>query len=250
MTGFFDFNKKKRKVVYTAIIGKYDKLLEPKVISEGFDYVCFTDDEKLKSKVWKIRVVDNPQGLDSSRLARKIKILCSSFLKEYDMSIWVDGNLTINCNLNNFLDDHYHGEDIVVLRHPDRSCVYEELEACIKLDKDDEELMKQQVEGYRSEGYPERNGLVANTLMIRNHNSKRVEEFMNRWWKEVCFKSKRDQLSFNFVLWKYPLSIEYCDWNHTITPDFSRGNHEIRKIHKKQLKKKKWLSRFSFIKNF
>ena len=82
---FVDSYKNKRKVVYTAIIGNYDELKEPKVISEGFDYVCFTDDVKLKSKVWKIIVVDNPQRLDNTRLSRKIKILCNFFLKESDL---------------------------------------------------------------------------------------------------------------------------------------------------------------------
>jgi len=92
-----------KKVVYTAIIGKYDKLKEPKVVSEGFDYVCFTDDVTLKSPIWKIVPVANPQGLDNTRLARKIKILCNFFLKEYDLSIWIDGSVLINCDLNIFL---------------------------------------------------------------------------------------------------------------------------------------------------
>jgi len=209
-----------KKVAYTAIIGKYDVLKEPKVITEGFDYVCFTDDVSLKSSVWKIRLVNNPQGLDNSRLSKKIKILCTSFLKEYDLSIWVDGSISINCDLNIFLDENYHGEDIVLLTHPDRSCVYEEAETCIALDKDDPEIINKQMEGYKSEGYPEGNGLVSTRLMIRNHRSKKVKEFMNSWWNEVNLKSKRDQLSFNFVLWKHQLSIRYCDLKKTFSSDF------------------------------
>ena len=33
-----------RKVAYTYIIGNYDSLKEPSVITEGWDYICFTDD--------------------------------------------------------------------------------------------------------------------------------------------------------------------------------------------------------------
>jgi len=209
-----------KKVVYTAIIGKYDVLNEPKVVSEGFDYVCFTDDVTLKSPIWKIVPVTNPQGLDNSRQARKIKILGNSVLKEYDLSIWIDGSVSINCDLNIFLDENYHSEDIVLHTHPVRSCVYEEAKACIAIDKDDPEIINKQMEGYRSEGYPAANGLASTGLMIRNHRSKKVKEFMNSWWNEVNLKSKRDQLSFNFVLWKHQLSVGYCDFKKTYSSDF------------------------------
>ena len=134
-------------ICYTAIIGKYDKLKEPKVVSEGFDYVCITDDVTLKSPIWKIVPVTNPQRLDNSRQARKIKILCNSVLKEYDLSIWVDGNVLINCDLNIFLDENYHGEDIVLHTHPVRSCIYESAKVCIVMDKDDHEISNKQMEG-------------------------------------------------------------------------------------------------------
>jgi len=209
-----------KKAVYTAIIGKYDKLKEPKVVSEGFDYVCFTDDVTLQSPYWKIVLVNNYQELDNARLSRKIKILCKNFLKEYDLSIWIDGSISINCDLNIFLDNNYHGEDIVLLKHPDRSCVYEEAKACIELKKDESEIIQKQIEGYRAEKYPSDNGMVGSTIMIRNHRSKKIPEFMNYWWNEVNFKSKRDQLSFNYVLWKHPLSIGYCDFWKTLSSDF------------------------------
>lgn len=209
-----------KKVAYTAIIGKYDSLKEPKVISEGFDYVCFTDDDALKSSIWKIRLVKNPQGLDSSRLSRKIKILCTAFLKEYDLSIWVDGSISINCDLNIFLDKNFNGEDIVLLAHPEDNCVYEEAKACITLGKDDEEIISKQMEGYKSEGYPVKNGMIAAGLMIRNHHGNKIDEFMNSWWNEVYSKSKRDQLSFNYVLWKHKLSVGYCDFWETFNSDF------------------------------
>jgi len=76
------------------------------------------------------------------------------------------------------------------------------------------------MEDYKSDGYPVANGLVATRLMIRNHRSEKVEEFMNSWWNELNLKSKRDQLSFNFVLWKHPLSMAYLDFKKTITSDF------------------------------
>ncbi len=42
------------KVIYTAIIGGYDELVEPDYKPEGWDFVCFTDRE-LESDIWEIR---------------------------------------------------------------------------------------------------------------------------------------------------------------------------------------------------
>lgn len=216
--------------MYTAIIGKYDYLKEPKIVSEGFDYICFTDDVTLKSKVWKIRLVNNNQGLDYSRLSKKIKILCTTFLKEYDLSIWIDGSISINCDLNIFLDKNYHGEDLVIMTHPERNCVYEEAKACIRIKKDNPTIINKQIEGYRQEGYPEGNGMVHACIMIRNHQSKNINEFMDRWWNEVYTKSKRDQLSFNYILWKHKLSINYCDSGKFLTVDFKwHSSHPLEK---------------------
>ena len=42
-----------KKVIYTAIFGSYDNLLEPKYIPEGWEFVCFTDTE-LTSANWTV----------------------------------------------------------------------------------------------------------------------------------------------------------------------------------------------------
>ena len=48
-------NLKKKKIVYTAIIGNYDNLHEPKIYNEDWEYICFTDNPHiLRSKHWKI----------------------------------------------------------------------------------------------------------------------------------------------------------------------------------------------------
>ena len=44
------------KVIYTAIIGGYDELIEPEYIPKEWEFVCFSD-RNLKSKVWDVRKV-------------------------------------------------------------------------------------------------------------------------------------------------------------------------------------------------
>ena len=46
-----------KNCIYTAIIGDYDNLYTPKIVTEGWDYICFTDNKKLKSDFWTIKYV-------------------------------------------------------------------------------------------------------------------------------------------------------------------------------------------------
>ena len=55
---------------------------------------------------------------------------------------------------------------------------------------------------YKNDGYPSKNGLTRNTILIRKHNEPDVVETMEKWWEEVKYGSKRDQLSFNYSAWK------------------------------------------------
>ena len=79
--------------IYTSIFGDYDSLIENQFQIEGIDYLCFTD-INLKSNTWKI-IKSTPIYSDPNRNAKKYKILPHRYLKDYDYSIWIDGNFTV-----------------------------------------------------------------------------------------------------------------------------------------------------------
>ena len=95
-----------KKVIYTAIIGGYDELIEPEFKPDGWDFVCFSDRD-LNSNTWEIRKTI-PLYSDNTRTARKHKLLTHRFLPEYDISLWVDGNIKVVGNINELL---YHLDD-------------------------------------------------------------------------------------------------------------------------------------------
>jgi len=66
---------------------------------------------------------------------------------------------------------------------------------------DKPEIIKQQIDKYRKNNYPENNGLVSSKILFRRHNSV-IASFNELWWNEIAIHSKRDQLSFNYVAWK------------------------------------------------
>lgn len=50
----FSLKKKEKVLIYTAIFGNYDVITEPQYVDEYCDYICFTDNKNLHSKVWKM----------------------------------------------------------------------------------------------------------------------------------------------------------------------------------------------------
>ena len=196
--------------VYTCITGTYDDLKEPAVMTPGWDYVCFTDNPKLKSSTWKIRRIE-PSG-DPVRAARRVKCLSHEYMKQYPFTVWVDGKLQIKCDLNDLMQ-RYHDSAVpmALFRHPDRSCIYQEAEACKTLRKDDPAVIDQHIARLRADGYPADNGLVETSLLIRNNWDGSVRQLCEAWWKEIQRGSRRDQLSFNYVAWKQGFRFKEID---------------------------------------
>ena len=77
-------------VVYTAIFNNYDWLKDPVVVPTDIDFVCYTDSDRVCSKVWRIVKVC-VEGISPSLLNRKIKLLYPyTELSQYDYSLYVD----------------------------------------------------------------------------------------------------------------------------------------------------------------
>jgi len=173
------------KLIYTANIGNYDNLQIN--TCEG----------------WKNAAIDMPYGFDDYtqvKSARLYKIM-PYFWHEHDISLWVDSNIKMS---NGFDADEaleWMGDaDMLMVEHG-RDCIYDEARACIERKKDSPKVIMKQIKHYESEGYPTNEGLFATGFMMRRHND-RVHELMMEWWNQVAEYSHRDQLSFNYALWK------------------------------------------------
>ncbi|WP_053429542.1 glycosyltransferase domain-containing protein [Rossellomorea marisflavi] len=190
-------------VVYTAISQGYDDLSDPSYISEGVDYICFSDNPRLESNIWKIIPFEESK-LDNVRKCREAKILPHKFLKQYEYSIWIDGNINVNNDVNELIFDYFKnsGHDLLTFKHPFRDCIYLEAEECIRQKKDKKITIVNQMNNYKNQNFPKHAGLVESNVIVRNHNSSNVIEVMEDWWKEIEHHSRRDQLSFNYVAWK------------------------------------------------
>ncbi|EKE20425.1 MAG: hypothetical protein ACD_7C00582G0008 [uncultured bacterium] len=235
---------KRKGVIYTCTTGSYDELIIHKYINPDWDYICFTDSKIIQDKknIWKIKPLEFNK-LDDVRNARWHKTHPHILFPEYEKSIWVDANIDI---LNNKI---FNDVDIVIekkqkmsiVKHPLLECIYDELEACISLQKDNASIMKKQIDLIKKDRFPEKNGLFDTSIIYREHNNDIVTKIMEDWWWWVENYSRRDQLSLNYVLWKnnyriYSLSEKsYRNGNDV---RFNYGSNHITKEELLLIKKK------------
>ena len=221
--------------IYTSIFGDYDTLIEKQFQMSGVDYLCFTDMD-LKSNTWKI-IKSTPIYNDPNRNAKKYKILPHRYLKDYDYSIWIDGNFSVISDIRDIIKKgEYLAYDHNQSHLDPRDCVYQEYNAIIHLGqqnagnyKDNPQLMYNQVNKYLNEGYPYNNGLTTNGIMFRNHNNPNIIKIMEAWWLEIKHNSRRDQLSFDYVAWKNNFKIQYIPGDNRNNQYFILGRHKKKK---------------------
>jgi len=188
--------------IYTAIYGSYDELKIPQYLDPETDYICFTDNPKLKSDVYEIRY-SKATNEDPNRSAKIFKISPHKYLREYNYSLWIDGSVNIiKIKMDEMVNQYLTNTDMALFKHPERNCIYEEYKVCMNLQKDTPQIMTSQIHKYQKEGFPKQYGLAEGTMILRRHNTPKIIKFNERWWKEISENSKRDQLSFNYVVWK------------------------------------------------
>jgi len=239
---------KNKIVIYTAIFGGKDELIEPKFTLKGCDFVCFTDQDFI-SDVWLVRKVE-PEFEDPVRNARMYKVLPHKYLLEYEISIWIDGNLLLRGDVNELIKKYLKDYNLAIFDHNQhkkrwkklfwvkntedcRDCLYEEAKYLLRIGKDgkykdDPDLMTEQIERYKKEGYPEHNGLAVTMMLIRRHNETDVMQTMEDWWEEIENGSRRDQLSFNYVAWKNKLNFMYMKGDSRRNKWFLHQQHKRR----------------------
>jgi hypothetical protein len=197
-----------KKVVYTVLIGDY-KLKEPTFVNKDWSLICFSD-RVHKSNNWTVKKIKHFK--DSRKKSREIKIRCDRFL-DFDLCLYIDAKFTVRVDLNKFVEENMK-TDIVVMEHNKRSCIYKELDFCIKMEKDDINILNKQSLSYRKSGFPKNFKVYAPGIMLRR-NTNQVIDFMKLWYKEVEKYSYRDIPSFSYVLWKNPIEVSTIPFKKT-----------------------------------
>ena len=220
-----------KKVVYTCITGDYDTL-KPITNKDGWDYICFTDKD-ITSDSWQIKPLPiEVSFLNDIKKQRYIKINPHLFLQEYDLSIWIDGNVFQYDDIDTFLSNIQIDDNIPILfkTHPIRNCIYQELDVCAKRGKETKENTDILQQFYKNEKFPEHYGLFETNIIVRKHNNPKCIKLMEKWTIELLKGSHRDQLSLTYCIWK--LNCKDCITE--FTPDLFNSYFQLEKHNKTQ----------------
>ena len=198
--------------VYTSITNGYENLKPiPKNQSQDIDFICFTDNPMMYSNGWMLKPIpDDLIKVPFHKQQRLIKILPHRYLPDYDISLWVDGNIQITCDVLKFIQEYdLNLYSFYTRHHPSRDCIFQEARAVINMKKDTPSIVNPQMIQYKKEGFPEHFGMVESCIILRKHNKPTCVLLDNLWAEQILKYSHRDQLSFNYCLWKLKYEIGY-----------------------------------------
>ncbi len=180
-------------VIYTVITNQYDTLKEPKFVTPGWKYICFSD-APIESKVWEWCAIENFPRID-----RRIRIKAHEYFKS-GIVVYIDGSYLIKGNLNSFI--HWVPTTFSMELWGRRQCLYKEAQELIDRNMIDPLVWEKQKERYQQEGFPEDWGMGRNGILVRNLSNRKVRDINERWWEEWETGAKRDQLSLMYCFWK------------------------------------------------
>jgi len=201
---------KKKGVVYTAITGNRDRYPVIDEIKDGWDFVCFTSEYLGNSDLW--QTIKTVRLYNNAKDSRVYKLNPHKFLSEYDVSVWIDGNMQLRKGWVDHINKCLDKSNITFLKHPENvKGPYNEGQRCISMGKDSKDIINKQLDFYRSEGLPENENVSATGVLIRRHNE--IKEFNNLWWSQVNKYSYRDQISLPYARWKTKLKYNETVFN-------------------------------------
>lgn len=196
--------------VIQASLGGLDHIVAHVKQSIEHDYFSFTD-KNLPPRTKAL----------TPRLQAKIPKMFGWQLKpDYEYYLWLDGNLTLN-NLNTleYFYDQIQGYDIVVLRHPRRPNIRQEVRYLRKglreqsiylVGRYDNESWKEQYEEIQKDKEFIDDLLVLGGIFMYR-NTPQVQQMMKEWWYQASRYNVQDQISFPYVLQKSGIKIKILD---------------------------------------
>lgn len=213
-------------VIYTAIFGDCKDRLYPLPWLDKIDCFAFVDGVKSprKGKHGWIECPARFTDPNPRRRAREHKTMAHELFPDAKLSIWVDGTMTPHTDPRALTAKYLKDHDICTFRHSARTCIYQEAEMCVRNRKDDVATIREQIAGYHREGYPYHNGLAETMVVMRRHTPA-IREFNELWYASIKHQSLRDQLSFNYCLWKLGLQHDVFHNYYHEQGDFSFRSH-------------------------
>jgi O-antigen biosynthesis protein len=221
--------------IYTAIIGNYDELKEPTPQDVECDFLCFSDSMLPKRyNGWQIIHVQRDESMHPRMQAKYFKLMNHRIFpggrlswkfalqswkllqrKRYEVTIWCDGSLQIKSeSFARDVANTFQDSSVAVFVHPDRDCIFDEVQASIPMKKYANLPLSEQVQYYKNFGTPTNCGLFACGVIGRKApNSHDTIKFEEEWWEENLRWTYQDQLSFAHLVYQKQIPVSIIPGN-------------------------------------
>ena len=195
-------------VVYTCIVGDFDNLAPPAEVNRHLRHICFTDRPRRVPSAWEARPLADGCSAYNSRLAsRYYKFSPQVLFPDARYSVWMDGSVLCRADLDLVLEEFSRrGLSVAAFLHPVGRSVREEAMECFecgKLKGEERTTYKSQLQGYQLQGFDLETVVSWNGFLVRDHLGPGVSEAMNCVWEQLNEHTGRDQLCFQYALWKF-----------------------------------------------
>ena len=199
-------------LILTANLGGKDNLIDPPEKFDNCDYVAIVD-KKYNVDIWDQFGYFDFSSIDTfkpRRNAKLYKVLTTIIFPQYEYIMWHDANHQLKIHPQLILDE-YGDFDLLLFNHPQRDCLYKEMEL-INGRLDSTNNIVQQHQYYQNQGMPKEFGLYEMTCYIKK-NSPTITNLELMWWEQICKFSSRDQCSFTYCLWKLGTQLNIKTFN-------------------------------------
>lgn len=212
----------KKYAIYTFVRSN-ESLPKMPGFDDSYEYVCFTSNESLYAKrglnfPWKIFNVDEISDFlgflkDSIKMKEFIKMSPHLLLKKIGISIWIDSKYDALKDLTDVSKMMNPKNFLLALDDPAFSCLYRKLIDVKSKMYVTEQEFNDVLQVYKWCRYPQENGVMNTSLLIRKHNDERCKIVMNKVWNFIQNTYPNDELFMNFVMWLNKYDYSYVPMN-------------------------------------
>ncbi|MFM2355856.1 MAG: hypothetical protein RLZZ528_1592 [Pseudomonadota bacterium] len=151
-----------------------------------------------------VELIVEPEPVsDPARASRRAKLMPHRFFPDADWTICLDNKSKLLRDPREIIAvlSARTDADFFAYPHFRRTCVYQEIRAVLENGLDDPGVVRERWRTYRREGMPRNAGLIEGHFIVRR-KSDEVASFGEAWFDQVMRYSRRDQLSFPYLVWK------------------------------------------------
>lgn len=202
-------------IVYSVNLGMYDFSPTPPYM-ENCQYYLITDAAKVNSNLpWQI-VRPTIAERDLKRLCLWYKTHPHLLFPETKNSLWIDSNICCLPGSEKLIHAQQALAEVATFVHPDRNCVYKEAQAIVESGLDRSDVISTVVDQMRTNDMPEEHGLFETNVLYSKSQDYAVVRFMNKWWSNVFFGSRRDQMSFTYTAYQTGIEISPLEGQNSV----------------------------------